>query len=95
MCIGVPGRVIEVPGDPPGVARVEVQGVRRTVGTLLLEPPPQPGDWVLVYLGLAMSRLTPAEARETLDLLDELALLMADDGPLPGIAPGLGADPAG
>lgn len=94
MCIGIPGRVIEVAGAPPGMAQVDVQGVRRSVGTLLLESPPAPGDWVLVHLGFAMSRLTPDEARETLDLLDELARLMADDGPSAEDLARFGADPA-
>lgn len=94
MCVGVPGRVIEVPSEPPGTARVDVQGVRRSVGTLLLEQPPAPGDWVLVHLGLAMSRLTPDEARETLDLLDELARLMAVDDPFLEDSASFAADPA-
>lgn len=93
MCIGIPGRVIEA-DVPPGTALVDVQGVPRNVGTLLLEPPPAPGEWVEVHLGFAVSRLTPDEARETLDLLEEFARLMADDGPSPEDLARFGADPA-
>jgi hydrogenase expression/formation protein HypC len=79
MCIGIPGRVVEVHGDVPGLARVDVQGVAQVVQTTLLDVSPDPGDWVLVYAGLAMSRLTDEEARETLDLLEAIASIASDD----------------
>ncbi len=55
------------------LAWVDVLGVRRRVNVdLLADDPPRAGDWVLVHVGFAMSKISDAEARQTLALLDEL-----------------------
>lgn len=70
MCLGIPGRVVDLPADRPEIARVEVDGRLRDVNVMLLEGArPQPGDWVLIHLGFALQTMTEAEAAETLSLL--------------------------
>jgi hydrogenase expression/formation protein HypC len=70
MCLGIPGRVVDLPADRPEIARVEVDGRLRDVNVMLLEDAaPQPGDWVLIHLGFALQTMTEAEAAETLSLL--------------------------
>ena len=70
MCIALPGKIVEIVDDAARTARVDVRGVPRTVNLGLLDA--RPGDWVLVSLGLAVERISEADAAETLRLLDEL-----------------------
>lgn len=70
MCVALPGRVLDITDPEARTARVDVRGTSRTIHLGLLEV--QPGDWVLVSLGLAVERISAAEAAETLRLLDEL-----------------------
>ena len=63
MCLGVPGRIVEVP-DTPDVMRmgtVEFGGIRRSV-CLACVPEAGPGDYVIVHAGIAISRIDPEEA---------------------------------
>jgi len=61
MCLGIPGRVVEmVPGYGDQLALVEVQGAARRVNIGLLDEPPEPGQWVLIHMGMAVE-LTDAE----------------------------------
>jgi hydrogenase expression/formation protein HypC len=84
MCLGIPGEVIEFLPDQPDLARVDVSGVRRVVNVgLLIDDPPAPGDWVLIHVGFALSKIDEAEAATALEYLagigqayeDELAAL--------------------
>jgi len=70
MCLAVPGRVIERTGDE---AVVDFQGSRVSV-SMLLTPEVQPGEWVLVHAGFAISRLDEQEARQTWDYLRQAGL---------------------
>jgi hydrogenase expression/formation protein HypC len=70
MCIALPGRVLEVVDAAARTVRVDVRGTVRTVGLGLLDV--RPGDWVLISLGLAVERISDADAAETQRLLDEL-----------------------
>ncbi|RZS57880.1 HypC/HybG/HupF family hydrogenase formation chaperone [Sphaerotilus mobilis] len=75
MCIGLPLQVI---ATRPGFATVAGNGPRavpREVGTLLVEPP-QPGDWLLVFLDQAREAITPTRAAEVAALLDQLEDVM-------------------
>lgn len=67
MCLGVPGRVVERLGDSDGLAfaLVEFAGLRRKVCTACV-PDAQPGDYVIVHAGLAISRLDADEAERLL-----------------------------
>jgi hydrogenase expression/formation protein HypC len=63
MCLGIPGQLKEVSENNRHLARVEVSGVTRIVNIGLLEDEPlAPGDWVLIHVGFAMSKIDEAEA---------------------------------
>lgn len=76
MCLGVPGKVIEVEGN---VAQVDFFGVRRAVRLEICDEPVRPGDYVLNHVGYAIRRIPPEEIGETLALYDELLRLADDD----------------
>lgn len=72
MCLGVPGRIIEVQEDGlMRMGRVDFGGITRQV-CLAYVPEAQVGDWVIVHVGFAISRLEEEEAMETLQLLGEV-----------------------
>jgi hydrogenase expression/formation protein HypC len=75
MCLAIPGKIIELVADLPTLGVVEVTGVRRRVDLGLLQDDlPQVGDWVLIHVGFAMSRISEREAEEqmrTLRILGE------------------------
>jgi hydrogenase expression/formation protein HypC len=72
MCLAIPGKVVEVASESTA-AIVEVCGVRRRVELGLLEDDlPRPGDWVLIHVGFAMSKISEADA---IDQMNTLALL--------------------
>ncbi|MFA1541105.1 HypC/HybG/HupF family hydrogenase formation chaperone [Actinomadura monticuli] len=69
MCLAIPGEIVEIMPDRP-VAKVDVTGVRRAVNIGLLDGAGlAAGDWVLIHVGFAMSKIDEAEARATLKLL--------------------------
>lgn len=75
MCLAVPGQVVDLVDDERRLARVSVAGVRRTVSIALLDdlsPPVAAGDWVLIHVGFALSRVDEAEALATLQLLEAM-----------------------
>ena len=77
MCLGIPGQIVEITDVDNQLAVVEVGGVRRMVNIVCIvdeEHPPAScvGDWVLIHVGFAMSRMNEEEAKRTLDLLTEL-----------------------
>ena len=72
MCLAIPGRIAEFI-DEGHYAVVDVSGVRRRVNVdLLREDGLEQGDWVLIHVGFAMSKIDAQEAEETLRLLEEL-----------------------
>ncbi len=77
MCLGIPGRIVAIIDAAEALAMVQVGGVRRPVniGFIVADDHPTEacvGEWVLVHVGFAMSRLDEAEAARTLALLREL-----------------------
>ncbi len=73
MCLAIPGRIVEFVDEENSVAKVEVGGVRRNVNLGLLDRSGiDLGDYVLVHVGFAMSKIDEAEAEETLRLLREI-----------------------
>ncbi|HEX4189140.1 MAG TPA: HypC/HybG/HupF family hydrogenase formation chaperone [Solirubrobacteraceae bacterium] len=73
MCLAIPGQIVEIVDSANRLARVEVAGVRRTVNIGLLdEGGVEQGDWVLIHVGFAMSRVDEQEARATLRLLEDM-----------------------
>ncbi|GDY28756.1 HypC/HybG/HupF family hydrogenase formation chaperone [Gandjariella thermophila] len=80
MCLGIPGEVVEVLSDRPDLAMVDVSGVRRAINIgLLTEDPPKAGEWVLVHVGFALSKIDEAEARSALEFLESLGQAYADE----------------
>jgi hydrogenase expression/formation protein HypC len=80
MCLGVPGEVVEVLDNHPDIATVEVSGVRRAINIGLLEGQGvEPGDWVLVHLGFALSKVDQDEATAMLELLAGMGQPDADE----------------
>jgi hydrogenase expression/formation protein HypC len=69
MCLGIPGKVIEINKN---VAKVEVGGLLRDI-SLDLCPEVSLGDYVLIHTGFAIQRLDEEDAKETLDLLRQMA----------------------
>ena len=70
MCLAIPGRIVELVEDLPHLATVEVTGVRRRVDLgLLQDDMPGPGDWVLIHVGFAMSRISESGAEEQMRML--------------------------
>jgi len=73
MCLAIPGRTVEMVDADLQLAKVEVGGVRRNINVGLLEDDClQIGDWVLIHVGFAMSKIDEQEAARTLDALEEI-----------------------
>jgi hydrogenase expression/formation protein HypC len=71
MCLAIPGRIVEMVDEANGVAKVDVSGVRRNVNIALLDDA-RVGDYVLIHVGFALSKVDEKEAEETLRMLHEL-----------------------
>lgn len=69
MCLGVPGRVVEVDGP---MATVDFWGVRRQVRLDLVDEPVSPGDYILNHVGFAIRRIPEEDIAATLELYEEL-----------------------
>lgn len=73
MCLAIPGKIVELVAGQNQVGVVEVAGVRRKVQLgLLSEDMPVAGDWVLIHVGFAMSKISEADAAEQMHLLSML-----------------------
>jgi hydrogenase expression/formation protein HypC len=71
VCLGIPGQVIELLEVHEHLARIDVSGVGRVVNIGLLEDEHlAPGDWVLIHVGFAMSKVDRQEAAEALRMLE-------------------------
>ena len=71
MCLAVPGQVLELVDETNHLARVDVAGVLRNVNIGLLDDA-GPGDWVLIHVGFALSKVDEDEALATLGLLQRM-----------------------
>ena len=73
MCLAIPGRIVEIVDPALQVAKAEVGGVRRNIHLGLVDDGTVgPGDWVLIHVGFALSRIDEEEAMATLRLLEEI-----------------------
>jgi hydrogenase expression/formation protein HypC len=91
MCLAIPGKVIEISPDNPDQALVDVVSVRRRVDLgLLQDDRPQPGDWVLIHVGFAMSKISEQDAHDQMQTLRMLGESEAALQEVQGY--GLGAD---
>jgi hydrogenase expression/formation protein HypC len=83
MCLGIPGRIVRIDDAQKKLATVDVGGVKREINIACIVNEAHPvdaclGDWVLVHVGFAMSRIDEAEAAETLKILTELGEAQAE-----------------
>jgi len=70
VCLAIPGKILEVSPESPRAALVDVAGVRRRVDLGLLEDEkPGPGDWVLIHVGFALSKISEEDALEQMRIL--------------------------
>lgn len=77
MCLGIPGQIIEITDAEKLLAKVDVSGIKREINVACIIDDNHPvdsciGDWVLVHVGFAMSRIDEDEAARTLKILEEL-----------------------
>ena len=77
MCLGIPGQIVRLDDAEALLATVDICGVRRQISVCCIVEDDHPfeaclGDWVLVHVGFAMSRIDAAEAEKTLAILAEL-----------------------
>lgn len=80
MCLGIPGQIIDIVDDANSIAKVDVSGVKRNVNVALVRPDGiMPGDWVLIHVGFAMSKINEAEAQETLKALNMMGEVYTDE----------------
>ena len=83
MCLGVPGRIVEIVDRELLLAMADVAGVRRKVNVTCIVDAAHPidaciGDWVLIHVGFAMARIDEAEAAETLKVLTAMGEMQAE-----------------
>jgi hydrogenase expression/formation protein HypC len=83
MCLGIPGRIVRIDDAAKRLATVDVGGVKRQVNIACVVDDAHPvegcvGDWVLIHVGFAMSRIDEQEAAETLKILSELGEAQAE-----------------
>lgn len=80
MCLGIPGRIVEITDSDNCLAKVDVSGVRRIISVRLLENDmPEPDDWVLVHVGFAMAKIDETEALLTLAAVKKLGEAYSDE----------------
>jgi hydrogenase expression/formation protein HypC len=81
MCLGIPGKVIEIVDVEKQIAKVDVVGVRRNVNIALLtgDEAPGLGDYVLIHVGFALSKIDENEAIETQRMLEGFGQAYADE----------------
>ena len=80
MCLGIPGEVVELYDDRPDLAKVDVSGVRRAINIGLLEGEDvQPGDWILIHVGFALSKIDEEEAAAALKFLEGIGQAFDDE----------------
>ena len=83
MCLGIPGRIVKSDDVTKKLATVDVGGVKRQINIACIVNEDHPvescvGDWVLVHVGFAMSRINEDEAAQTLKILIELGEAQAE-----------------
>jgi len=79
MCLAIPGQIERlIPGTD--LATADVSGVKRNINIGLVEPEGiAPGDWVLIHVGFAMSKIDEEEARTSLEFLQTMGQAFADE----------------
>jgi hydrogenase expression/formation protein HypC len=80
MCLGIPGEVVELLPGSGDLAKVDVGGVRRVINIgLLAGEQVEPGDWVLIHVGFALSKIDEDEASAALEFLESIGQAYEDE----------------
>jgi len=80
MCLAIPGEVVELlDGNNDQLALIDVVGVKRRINVGLLDEKLSPGDWVLIHVGFAMSKVDEREAAEALSMLEMMGQAFTDE----------------
>ena len=80
MCLGIPGEIVELVADQSDLAKVDVSAVRRMINIgLLADDPPKPGEWVLIHVGFALSKIDEDEAAAALEFLEGIGQAYEDE----------------
>ncbi|MBS1696563.1 MAG: HypC/HybG/HupF family hydrogenase formation chaperone [Actinobacteria bacterium] len=80
MCLGIPGRIVEITDAENCLAKVDIAGVRRIISVRLLDKEmPEPDEWVLVHVGFAMAKIDETEALLTLAAVQKLGDAYSDE----------------
>ena len=80
MCLGIPGRIVDLDTDHPDLAMVDVSGVARPINLGLLSGETiEIGDWVMIHMGFALEKMTEEEASDAVEVLQTLGQGNEDD----------------
>ncbi|HVM36711.1 MAG TPA: HypC/HybG/HupF family hydrogenase formation chaperone [Actinomycetota bacterium] len=80
MCLGIPGQIVEIVDPQTNIAKADVAGVKRLVNVGLVAPEGiGPGDWVLIHVGFAMSKIDEEEAKSSIEFLETLGGAYEDE----------------
>jgi hydrogenase expression/formation protein HypC len=80
MCLGIPGEIVEIMADREDFAMVSVAGVKRAVNIGLLEDEElNPGDWILIHVGFALSKIDEEEAAHSTRMLEGMGQAYTDE----------------
>ena len=89
MCLGIPGRIIELHRDGDlAMGTVDFGGVRRDVCLAYVQDEVEIGDYVVVHVGFAISKVDEAEAKRTFEVLEEMSRLDELDWIADAVPPG-------
>jgi hydrogenase expression/formation protein HypC len=90
MCLAIPGKLLSVEGEDPAfrVGRMDFCGIKKTVN-LAFTPDAEPGDFLLVHVGFALTRIDEEEARRLFEYLAQIGAL-AEEGLAPPNQDGFG-----
>jgi hydrogenase expression/formation protein HypC len=80
MCLGIPGEIVEIMTDRDDFAMVSVAGVKRAVNIGLLDDKElAPGDWILIHVGFALSKIDEEEATHAIKMLEGMGQAYTDE----------------
>ncbi|HEY2203709.1 MAG TPA: HypC/HybG/HupF family hydrogenase formation chaperone [Pseudonocardia sp.] len=80
MCLGIPGEIVEIMTDRDDFAMVSVAGVKRAVNIGLLDDEElAPGDWILIHVGFALSKIDEEEATHAIKMLEGMGQAYTDE----------------
>ena len=82
MCLAIPGQIVEIVDENLQLAKAEIGGVRRNINIGLVHNDDERvaiGDWVLIHVGFALSKVDEAEAHATLKALEEIGAAYAQE----------------